>query len=95
MSGSETVATPAEIADRVDERQQRLSRARTLWLTVGAAGGAFALSAGLSALFATDTRLLLGEWIALVLFAASRTVKKDVEKLQAWMRNEDAAIKAS
>ena len=71
MSGSETVATPAEIADRVDERQQRLSRARTLWLTVGAAGGAFALSAGLSALFATDTRLLLGEWIALVLFAAA------------------------
>jgi len=30
-----------------------------------------------------------------VLFAASRTVKKDVANLQAWMRSGDATAKAS
>jgi predicted MFS family arabinose efflux permease len=33
--------------------------------------------------------------LALVLFAASRTVKKDVARLQAWMRAADARAKAS
>ena len=34
---------------------------------------------------------LLATLLALVLFAASRTVKQDVEKLEAWMRTSDAA----
>ncbi len=33
---------------------------------------------------------ILGVLLALVLFAASRTVTKDVEKLQAWMRTTPA-----
>jgi predicted MFS family arabinose efflux permease len=33
--------------------------------------------------------------LAIVLFAASRTVKKDVARLQEWMRSEGAAAKAS
>jgi predicted MFS family arabinose efflux permease len=36
---------------------------------------------------------ILATILALVLFAASRTVKKDVDKLQAWMRSSDAAAK--
>jgi MFS family permease len=36
---------------------------------------------------------ILATLLALVLFAASRTVKKDVETLQAWMRSSDAAVK--
>ena len=38
---------------------------------------------------------VLAAILALVLFAASRTVKKDVERLQAWMRSADAKAKAS
>jgi MFS family permease len=34
---------------------------------------------------------ILATLLALVLFAASRTVKKDVERLQAWMRSSEAA----
>jgi len=34
---------------------------------------------------------ILASMLALVLFAASRTVKKDVDTLQAWMRTSDAA----
>jgi predicted MFS family arabinose efflux permease len=34
---------------------------------------------------------ILATILALVLFAASRTVKKDVDRLQAWMRSSDAA----
>ena len=36
---------------------------------------------------------ILATILALVLFAASRTVKKDVDTLQAWMRSEGAAAK--
>src|SRR6185436_13763554 len=36
---------------------------------------------------------ILATILAVVLFAASRTVKKDVGALQAWMRSEDAAVK--
>jgi len=38
---------------------------------------------------------ILAALLAVVLFAASRTVTKDVARLQAWMRNEDAPAKAS
>src|SRR5439155_25814588 len=38
---------------------------------------------------------ILAAILAVVLFAASRTVKKDVANLQAWMRSGDAAAKAS
>jgi len=31
---------------------------------------------------------LLVSWLALVLFAASRTVRKDIEALHAWMTSE-------
>ena len=33
--------------------------------------------------------------LAVVLFAASRTVKNDVARLQAWMKSADAQAKAS
>jgi hypothetical protein len=36
---------------------------------------------------------ILATILALVLFAASRTVKKDVDRLQAWMRTEGTAVK--
>jgi predicted MFS family arabinose efflux permease len=38
---------------------------------------------------------ILAACLALVLFAASRTVTKDVARLQAWMREQGAAAKAS
>src|SRR5262249_44501589 len=38
---------------------------------------------------------ILAAALAVVLFAASRTVKKDVQNLQAWMRNNAAVSKAS
>jgi len=38
---------------------------------------------------------ILAALLALVLFAASRTVTKDVARLQAWMRAQGAAAKAS
>src|SRR5438067_1204894 len=38
---------------------------------------------------------ILAGFLAVVLFAASRTVKKDVANLQAWMRSGDATAKAS
>jgi len=38
---------------------------------------------------------ILAAALAVVLFAASRTVKKDVAKLQTWMRNDAAVSKAS
>ena len=40
---------------------------------------------------------ILATLLAVVLFAASRTVKKDVERLQAWMRKpaEDVVIRHS
>jgi len=38
---------------------------------------------------------ILAAILAVVLFAASRTVKKDVANLQAWMRSGDATAKAS
>src|SRR5712692_6703190 len=38
---------------------------------------------------------ILAAILAVVLFAASRTVTKDVARLQAWMRSADAAAKAS
>src|SRR5262249_28753170 len=38
---------------------------------------------------------ILAALLAVVLFAASRTVKSDVAKLQAWMRSADAKAKAS
>jgi len=38
---------------------------------------------------------ILATILAVVLFAASRTVKKDVARLQAWMRSADATAKAS
>ena len=38
---------------------------------------------------------ILAGFLAIVLFAASRTVKKDVANLQAWMRSGDATAKAS
>jgi MFS family permease len=37
---------------------------------------------------------ILATLLALVLFAASRTVKKDVDKLQAWMKSQLSSIKA-
>jgi MFS family permease len=37
----------------------------------------------------------LATLLAIVLFAASRTVRKDVAKLQSWMRSHDAAVRAS
>ena len=37
---------------------------------------------------------MLATILAVVLFAASRTVKKDVARLQAWMRSSGAAAKA-
>ena len=37
----------------------------------------------------------LAALLAIVLFAASRTVKKDVARLQAWMRTAETAAKAS
>src|SRR5262245_17151713 len=38
---------------------------------------------------------VLATILAVVLFAASRTVTKDVARLQAWMRTQDAAARAS
>jgi hypothetical protein len=38
---------------------------------------------------------ILAAALAIVLFAASRTVTKDVARLQAWMRGNAAAAKAS
>src|SRR5438045_612349 len=38
---------------------------------------------------------ILAGFLAVVLFAASRTVKKDVANLQSWMRSGDATAKAS
>jgi hypothetical protein len=38
---------------------------------------------------------ILAACLALVLFAASRTVTQDVAKLQAWMRSQAAPAKAS
>ena len=38
---------------------------------------------------------ILAACLALVLFAASRTVTKDVARLQAWMRSQGAAANAS
>jgi hypothetical protein len=37
---------------------------------------------------------ILAALLAVVLFAASRTVKRDVDKLQAWMRTEGTAASA-
>lgn len=48
-----------------------LSRVGVLWLAVGAAVGGFVASAGLSALLTADTKLLVGEWVALILFTAA------------------------
>jgi len=38
---------------------------------------------------------ILAAVLAVVLFAASRTVTKDVSRLQAWMRSQSAAARAS
>jgi hypothetical protein len=38
---------------------------------------------------------ILAAVLAVVLFAASRTVTRDVARLQAWMRSNDPAVKAS
>ena len=37
---------------------------------------------------------MLAVLLAIVLFAASRTVKNDVAKLQAWMKEQQPAVKA-
>lgn len=51
--------------------QTPLSRVGVLWLAVGAAVGGFVAAAGLSALLTADMRILVGEWVALILFTAA------------------------
>lgn len=51
--------------------QTPLSRVGVIWLAAGAALGGFVAATALSAPLAGDTRLLVGEWVALILFTAA------------------------